>query len=96
MIEKNELKKYARNLEFDMLEEEYETLQNEFTILFKQMDLLGNLSDIDKYEPLDFPFELNDSYLREDEVTMNLSTTDVLKNAKDTQDNCVKTPKVVE
>ncbi len=32
------------------------------------MDLIGNIKDIDKVEPMTFPFdlELNDDYLRED------------------------------
>ena len=94
-MNKEELKKYAKNLEFDMKEEEYETLINEFNILFKQMDLLGNIEGINNYEPMDFPFALDDSYLREDNVNMNIPREDVLSNSKDVKDNCVKSPKVV-
>ena len=94
-MNKEELKKYAKNLEFDMKEEEYETLSNEFNILFKQMDLLGNIEGINNYEPMDFPFSLDDSYLREDNVNMNIPREDVLSNSKDVKDNCVKSPKVV-
>lgn len=96
MIEKDKLKSYAKNLEFDMKDEEYTTLQKEFEILFKQMDLLGELEGISNYEPMDFPFPLEDSFLREDEPSMSLSNIDALKNAKDIQDGCVKCPKVVE
>ena len=94
-LNKEKLKKYARNLEFDMKDEEYDTLLNEFKILFKQMDLLGNIKDIDKYEPMDYPFVLKDSYLREDKVTMNLNRKEALSNAHEVKDNCVKSPKVV-
>ena len=94
-MEKEELKKYAKNLEFDMEDSEYETLKEEFNILFKQMDLLGEIEGISNYEPMDYPFALEDSFLREDKVTMNLLREDILKNAKDVKDNCVKSPKVV-
>lgn len=95
-MNKEYLKKYAKNLEFDMEDSEYDTLVSEFDILlFKQMDLLGNIKDISKYEPLDFPFPLEDAFLREDNVNMSLSKEDALCNAKDVQDGCVKSPKVV-
>lgn len=90
-----DLKKYARSLEFDMEDSQYETLKDEFQILFKQMDLIGEIDNIGNYEPMDYPFPLDNSYLREDKVTMNLPTEDVLKNAKDVEGNSVKSPKVV-
>ena len=43
MIEKEKLKKYAKLLMFDMKEEEYETLQEEFEIILKQMDLIEQI-----------------------------------------------------
>lgn len=94
-MKKEDLKKYAKNLEFDMKEEEYDTLVNEFDILFRQMDLLGNIDGISDYEPMDFPFSLDDAFLREDRVSMSLPREDVLKNAHDVKDNCVSSPKVV-
>lgn len=92
----SDLKKYAKNLMFNMKNSEYETLKDEFDILFKQMNLLGEIDNIGNYEPMDFPFVLEDSFLREDEVNMGLSHEDVLSNAKDVMGNCVKSPKVVE
>jgi len=55
------LNKYAENLEFEMNKEEYKTLANEFEILFKQVDLIGNIEGIEEFEPLDFPFPLDKS-----------------------------------
>ena len=40
MIEIETLKKYAGKLLFDMKEEEYETLQKEFDVIIKQMELI--------------------------------------------------------
>lgn len=96
MIEVEKLKKYAEDLEFTMKEEEYLTLQSEFNVLLKQVDLIDKIDGIKDYEPMDFPFSLEVSYLREDQVRENLSREDALKNAKNTQEGCVCVPKVVE
>lgn len=96
MISIEKLKNYAEKLEFTMEESEYKTLQSEFDILLKQVDLIDNIDGIKDYEPLDFPFSLDDAYLREDEVSMSISVEDALSNCKDVKDNRVSVPKVVE
>lgn len=90
------LNKYAENLEFEMNKEEYKTLANEFEILFKQVDLIGNIEGIEEFEPLDFPFPLDNAYLREDIVKESLPREEALKNSNEVKDNCVSIPKVVE
>ena len=62
MISKSELESLAKKLMFEMNDDEYETLEKEFDVILKQMDLIGNIKDIDKVEPMTFPFdlELND------------------------------------
>ena len=62
------------------------------------MDLIGNIKDIDKVEPMIFPFdlELNDDYLREDVYNNEITFDDMKINVKDYEDNRVKVPKVVE
>lgn len=96
MIEKEKLKKYARLLMFEMNEEEYTTLQDEFEVILKQMDLIGEIEGIDKVEPLTFPFKNEDASLREDEEGDYLTVGEVLENAKHVVDDQVKVPKVVE
>ena len=96
MISVDKLKDYAEKLMFTMEESEYKTLQSEFDILLKQVELIDNIDGIKDYEPLDYPFPLDDAYLREDEVTMNLNVNDALSNCKDVNDNRVSVPKVVE
>ena len=80
MISKSELESLAKKLMFEMNDDEYETLEKEFDVILKQMDLIGNIKDIDKVEPMTFPFdlELNDDYLRED-VYDNEITFDDMK-----------------
>ncbi len=94
-VEINDLKKYAGDLMFTMEDSEYGTLKSEFDILLKQVDLIGGIDGISKYEPMDFPFVLDEAYLREDEVNMSLDKKEAFSNSKSVQDGCVKTTKVV-
>ncbi len=96
MIEKEKLKKYAGLLMFDMDEEEYTTLQEEFDTLLKQMDLIGQIEGIEKVEPMTFPFKNTDVSLREDEVGDYLTVGEVLANTKHQVSDQVKVPRVVE
>ena len=98
MVSKSELEILAKKLMFEMKDSEYETLEKEFDIILKQMDLIGNIEDIDKVSPMTFPFELDndDSYLREDIYNNEISFNDMIVNVKDYEDNRVKVPKVVE
>lgn len=96
MIEKEKLRKYAKLLMFDMKEEEYETLQEEFEIILKQMDLIEQIPNIKDVKPMAFPFINTDASLREDEVKDYLTTGEVLANVKHQVDDQVKIPKVVE
>lgn len=98
MIEKKKLKKYANKLMFDMEDSQYSTLQEEFDIILKQMDLIGNIPNISNVEPMFFPFINEDVELREDVVIENdeLTVDEVLMNAKSVSKDQVKVPKVVE
>lgn len=83
---------------FEMKKEEYETLKDEFDIILKQMDLIGNIKDIDKVEAMTFPFDLDldDTFLREDVASNEITFEDMKINVKDYEDSRVKVPKVVE
>ena len=96
MIEKEKLKSYANKLMFDMKDEEYETLQKEFEVILKQMDLIGKIPNISDVSPMTFPFPNPDASLREDEVGDYLTVSEVLENAKHQVNDQVKVPKVVD
>lgn len=96
MIEKKLLEKYAEKLMFRMSEEEYTTLQNEFDIILKQMDLIGNIDGINDVEPMIFPFVTYEAELRDDVEEESLSVDEVLSNTKHQVRDQVKVPKVVE
>lgn len=96
MIDKEKLKVYARNLMFEMNDEEYETLQKEFEIILKQIALIDKIPGIKEAKPMAFPFITYKSKLREDVVKQELETDDMLKNAANVYQNQVRIPKVVE
>ncbi len=96
MVTKEQLKNYANKLMFDMEDIEYETLLKEFDVILKQMDLIGEIDEIEGLEPMTFPFELDDVELRCDEVTRTITTDDALKNVDSKEGIEVKVPKVVE
>lgn len=96
MIDKEKLRKYSKSLMFDMQEGQYETLQDEFDIILKQMSLIENIPNISDVEPMTFPYVNSDASLREDEVKDYLTTGEVLLNVKYQVDDQVKLPKVVD
>lgn len=98
MITKDKLELYAKKLMFEMKDEEYETLQDEFDIILKQMEFIGNIKDIERVIPMTFPFELelDDNCLRQDVYNNEINFDDMKINVKEYQDNRVKVPKVVE
>ena len=96
MITKEKLKNYAGKLMFDMDDAEYETLQKEFDVILKQMDLIGKIPNISEVEPMSFPFKNTDATLREDEIGDYLTVGEVLENTKYQTRDQVKVPKVVD
>ena len=95
-MDKETLKLLAKKLMFTMDESEYDTLLEEFDVILKQMDLIGQIKDIDKVEPLIYPFKLDSVCMREDKVEDELELDQILANSGDTLYNQVKVPKVVE
>ncbi len=89
------LKDAANRLLFTMSDEQYQTLLEEFNVLKRQMDLIGEIEGLDSYEPMTFPFDCTTSYLREDVPTAPLSRDEALRNAGSKEDGQIKLPKVI-
>lgn len=96
MIKKELLKEYAGKLMFDMNEEEYVTLQNEFEVILKQVELIDQIDGVKEVKPMSFPFVTYDAKLREDKINQTIAVEDVLANADRSASDQVKVPKVVE
>lgn len=94
-MDKKELKNLASKLLFDMKDNEYEILSKEFDVILKQMELINNIPDITKVEPMFYPFPIKCS-LREDIVCDKLDNKDILVNAPSYEYDMIKVPKVVE
>ena len=88
----------AKKLMFEMNDLEYETLEREFEIILKQMDLIDGIKYIDNVVPMTYPFdlELDDSYLRDDISNNEICFDDMKINVKDYENEKIKVPKVVE
>ena len=94
-VNKESLKEISRRLMFEMKDEEYKTLLFEFDIILKQMDLISEIEGVDDAEPMAFPFDVKNNFLREDEVEETISKSDALKNSKTVVDGQISLPKVV-
>lgn len=94
-VTKEKLKDYAAKLMFDMEDEGYDRTLAEFETTEKHMALIGEIPDIDKVEPMTFPYEIYHAKLREDVAYDCLTNEEVLANADETKANQVKVPKVV-
>lgn len=95
-MDKETLVMLANKLMFTMDDREYDTLLDEFDVILKQMDLIGKIENINKVEPMSYPFLLDDVALREDEVVDELEIDEILSNSGSNLYNQVKLPKVVE
>ena len=90
------LKDAANRLLLDMSESEYETLLSEFDIVTKQMKPLGDNKELDKIEPMVYPFEVFTTEMREDEAEQPLSREEALRNSQRKVGGQIKLPKVVQ
>ena len=95
-VNKETLKTAANKLMFDMSDEQYDNLLNEFDVILKQMELIGDIEGVDDASPMTFPFDVTSTYLREDEATTPEDRDVVLRNAKDVVDGQIRLPRVVK
>ncbi len=94
-VNKSVLKEAAQKLMFEMDEKQYDTLLEEFHTILSQLELIGEIPGVDDVEPMTFPFDVTNSFLREDIVEKPLDRDVALKNASDVVDGQIRLPKVV-
>lgn len=93
-MNKDNIQSLAKSLMFDITDKEVIIVNKKFDLFLKQVDEI-NLIDTTDIETLDYPFELANGELREDEFGEVLKVEEVLSNTENTRDNMVKIPKVV-
>ena len=94
-VTKEVLQESANKLMFNLNDEELNTLLGEFDMIIKQMKLIGDIEGVDEATPMTFPFDVTNTYLRDDKADKPLARDEVLKNAKDVVDGQIRLPKVV-
>ena len=92
---KTMLKQLARDTMFDISDDEMPALIEEYNMFMNHVQFLESI-DTQDVEPLAFPYAVETTFLREDEVIHIISREDALKNAKSIQDYQIKVPKVVK
>lgn len=89
------LKKLGLKTMFNISDEEMPELIEEYDIFMNHVAVLEKI-DTEDVDPLAYPYEIETTFLREDEPVDIISREDVLKNAKCVEDNQIKVPKVVK
>ena len=85
-------KKLARNLMFDLTEEEAQDIVKEFETLTRQLELLEAI-DTTGVEEMIYPFEGETSYLRDDHVNHVISHQEAICNASKVKQGHFVVPK---
>ncbi len=95
MKDKEYFKNLASQLMFNLSDEEASDIESEFKTLSKQLELLEAI-DTNCVEPMVYPFEIETTYLRDDEVTNVISVEDALSNVSDSKEGHFVVHKVVK
>ena len=85
----------AEKLLFKLTDEENKTLLSEFSVIEENMNYINRIPDINKVEPLFYPFSLDSIKLRSDESASSLDVEDAFKNSGKVNGREVEVPRVV-
>ena len=85
----------AKDLMFELSEDEVNDIIDEFDVLSQQLELLQSI-DTTGIEEMIYPFEEETSFLREDEVVKVISQEDAISNAYKVKSGHILVPKVVK
>ena len=95
-IDENTLKPIADKLMFDIEDNQLSFYLSQINLFLDQFALLSEIPNIDEATPMDFPFDIETTYLRDDIVSQNANKEDILKNAKDIKDGVIIIPRVIK
>ncbi len=74
---------------------ENQTLLDEFSLIEENMNLINQIKNIEKVEPMTHPIDLYTAKLRDDEPCPSITFKDALKNTDQLDGREVKVPKTV-
>ncbi len=97
-MNKNEIKEMLQKTAFKSMfqfnEEELEYACNEYEVFMNQVEKLQHI-DTTNVEVMTFPYEIETTYMRDDEPNHIVDRDDLLSNSNDIIDNQVRVIKVV-
>lgn len=94
-MNKDIVRELANDIMFDVTEEEAEDICKDFVTLEKMLNFFDSI-DTDGVEEMVYPFDDPTSFLREDEITNNISQKEALINAPKQKQGHIVVPKVVK
>lgn len=94
-MKREEIKNLALNLMFNMSDEEADDTVKEFETFERQLAVFENI-DTSGVEEMIYPFDVETTYLREDEVTHQITSEEALENAPKKREGHFVVPKVVK
>ncbi len=86
---------YADKLLIGLTEEENKMVLDEFEIIDKNIDLINEIPNIEKVEPMTHALDNFECDFREDVVEESISKEDLLKNADEEDGDFVIVPRMV-
>lgn len=92
---KNVFKELERKTMIRIQEHEMESFVKEYGLFTNFVEDLNEI-DTEGVEPLIYPYDIETSFLREDESIHIINREDALKNAKHVKDYQIQVPKVVK
>lgn len=95
-MNKDEIKNLANEILLTLTPEEEAAFAGEFAYFKELAKLLEALPGIDEKEPLIFPVEITQDYLRPDTPEETPGAKRILQNSKNAKDDFVVLPKVVK
>ena len=94
-MEKEEIKKLANNLMFDVNDEEISRIQQDFISINKMLEMLDEINT-DGVEEMVYPLNTITTYLRDDEPSKVISQEEAISNAHKVKQGHIVVPKVVK
>lgn len=87
--------KYADDLLIGLTNEENKIVLEEFEIIEENMNLINEIEDIEKIEPMTHPFDLYLAKLDKDEAVSSIDKKIALRNSDMSNNDAIVVPRVV-